>query len=316
MTYNYDPELLPYVKGIKDNPMDDPVEARVTFEAMIKANVPPANVEGLFVEDHSVPGFDGAPPVTVRVYKPQTPHEQPGPALLHIHGGGFVIGSIDADHATAASFARGLNCVVVSVEYRLAPENPYPAPLHDCYAAMLWMRSSAAESYIDPTRIAVNGVSAGGGLASALTLFMRERGDDPLCFQLLNIPEVDDRLQTPSATQFIDTPIWNRPKAKVSWTYHLGDLERGSDDVPPTAAPARAKDLTGLPPAYICVMEFDPLRDEGIAYASQLMKDGVSVELHSYPGTFHGSAMFPVAVSKRQFHEMLQALKKGLGITL
>jgi acetyl esterase/lipase len=143
----------------------------------------------------------------------------------------------------------------------------------------------------------VYGQSAGGGLAAALSLLARDRGGPSLCFQYLGIPELDDRLETPSMQQFVDTPMWNRPNAVLSWRYYLGHDADG--EVSPYAAPARAADLSGLPPAYVSTMEFDPLRDEGILYALGLLQAGVTVDLHQYPGTFHGSAMVPTAAVSR-----------------
>ena len=165
---------------------------------------------------------------------------------------------------------------------------------------------------IDRARIGVIGGSAGGGLAAGLALLARDRGGPSLCFQFLAIPELDDRLETPSMRQFTDTPLWNRPSAEYSWRWYLG----GQDgDVSPYAAPARATDLAGLPPAYVSTMEFDPLRDEGIIYAMRLLEAGVPVELHQYPGTFHGSSLVTTAaVSRRQGTEMIDVLRRGLRV--
>jgi acetyl esterase/lipase len=199
----------------------------------------------------------------------------------------------------------------VSVEYRLAPEHPFPAGIEDCYAALCWTAQHAAELAADPARLAIAGQSAGGGLAAGTALLARDRGFPALCFQLLEIPELDDRLDTPSMLAFDDTPLWNRPNAVQSWRHYLGPTHTGEPS--PYAAPARAKDLAGLPPAYVSTMEFDPLRDEGILYALRLMQAGVSVELHSYPGTFHGSGLLPSAeVSKRGAREVLDALRRAL----
>jgi acetyl esterase/lipase len=193
--------------------------------------------------------------------------------------------------------------VVVSVDYRLAPENPFPAGLEDCYAALSWFSTHAAELGVDPERIAIHGGSAGGGLCAALALLARDRSGPSIAFQYLGIPELDDRLTTSSMTTFVDTPMLNRPTAIHSWDAYLGPGRRSTDNVPPYAAPARATDLTGLPPAYISAMEFDPLRDEDIAYATALLAAGVPVELHLFPGTYHGSSVIANAEGGTQQNE-------------
>jgi acetyl esterase/lipase len=268
---------------------------------------------GITIEDRQVPGLEGAPPVPVRVYSPARDAPAGGrPALLDIHGGGFCSGSIDMEHGFAAQVARELGATCVTVEYRLAPEHPFPAGVEDCYAALRWMHDEAATLGLDPLRIAVGGQSAGGGLTAATVLLARDRGGPPVCFQFLGIPELDHRLETASMRAFIDTPIWHRPNAEISWRNYLGD---DVDEVSCYASPAMATDLRSLPPAYITTMEYDPLRDEGIVYALRLMEAGVSVELHSFPGTFHGSALVPTAaVSRRAGAELLVALRRGLGL--
>jgi acetyl esterase/lipase len=227
-----------------------------------------------------------------------------------------VIGNLDSELGSCIGLCRGLGVVVVSVDYRLAPETPYPGPLEDCYASLRWLVDQSGQLNIDAERVAVFGQSAGGGLSAATALLARDRGGPDLCFQYLGIPELDDRLQTPSMRQFVDTPMWNRPNAEFSWDYYLGQqYQRGADDVPCHAAPARAEELAGLPPAYISTMEFDPLRDEGIEYALKLMQAGVATELHSFPGTFHGSALFThVQVSQRESTEMFAVLRRALRI--
>jgi len=250
----------------------------------------------------------------VRVYVPHERAATPTPAILYIHGGGFFVGSIDTEHGGAAGLAKELGVVVVSVEYRLAPEHPYPAPLEDCYAALQWLHGAADELGVDPARIAINGGSAGGGLSAGLALLARDRGGPAICFQYLGIPELDDRLDTPSMRAFVDTPMWSRPAAEKSWEWYLGGLW-GTDDVPYYASPARAEDLTGLPPAYVSVMEFDPLRDEGLDYAVRMIRAGVPVELHHFPGTFHGSAMVQTAaIHRREGVERLAVWRKAFGI--
>jgi acetyl esterase/lipase len=164
---------------------------------------------------------------------------------------------------------------------------------------------------IDTARVAVGGQSAGGGLSAAVALMARDRGGPPICFQFLGIPELDHRLDTPSMRAFVDTPMWNRPSAVMSWRNYLGE---NPGEVSPYASPAVATDLSGLPPAYVTAMEFDPLRDEDVVYALRMLQAGVSVELHTFPGTFHGSAVMPsAAVSRRAMTELIVALRRGLG---
>jgi acetyl esterase/lipase len=310
-----DPELAAVVDLLPVIDIDDPVQARASFEALILElvrDIP--GIDALHIEDRFVLGFDGDPDVAVRVYRPRS--VAPGtlaPAVLTIHGGGFIIGSVEAEHAGSAAMALGSGAVVVSVEYRLAPEHPYPAGLHDCYAALQWLHAEAAALGVDPARVAVAGASAGGGLAAATALMARDRSGPPICFQLLQIPELDDRLETPSMRAFTETPLWSRPLAVKSWAAYLGELA-GSPDVPAHAAPARAEDLSGLPPAYVSTAENDPLRDEGIIYALRMLQAGVSVELHQFPGTFHGSALVSTAaVSRRAQEEVAVVLRRALG---
>ena len=261
-----------------------------------------------------IPGRDGDPDVAVRIYRPTSAPTAEMPAVLEIHGGGFIVGDLTMMDGFCDAVAADFPAVVVSVNYRLAPEDPFPAGVEDCYAALRWLADHAADLGVDPARIAVAGQSAGGGLAAATALLARDRGGPALRFQLLDIPELDDRLTTPSMQQFTDTPLWNRPNAFRSWSWYLGsDDAPGSDDVSYYAAPARCEDLSGLPPAFVAVMEFDPLRDEGIVYAMRLLEAGVSTELHAYPGTFHGSALMADAeVSKRQARDSIGALRRAL----
>ena len=217
-------------------------------------------------------------------------------------------------HAFAINLVRRLGVRVALVEYRLAPENPFPAGLDDCYAALCWLHDEAAALGVDRDRIAVGGQSAGGGLAAATVLLARDRGRPAVCFQYLDIPELDHRLDTPSMRAFVDTPMWSRAQAEASWRDYLGSYAAA---VSPYASPAIAPDLRRLPPAYVTTMEFDPLRDEGIAYALRMLQAGVSVELHNFPGTFHGSMIaISAAVSRRAHAELLVALARGLGVQL
>jgi acetyl esterase len=310
-----DPELQAVVDLLPKMDLVDPVAARRAFDEIIVAiRVDVPGIETLAIEDRMVPGADGDPDVPVRIYRPARPPAGPVPGVLMIHGGGFVVGSVEAEHAAAAVTAVGTGGVVVSVDYRLAPEHPFPAGLHDCYAALVFLHAEAAALGVDPARVALAGASAGGGLAAATALLARDRGGPAVCFQLLQIPELDDRLETPSMRTFVDSPLWNRPLAAQSWQAYLGPLH-GSADVPGYAAPARAEDLSDLPPAYVSTAENDPLRDEGITYAQRLLQAGVSVELHQFPGTFHGSALVTsAAVSQRAQRESALVLRRALGV--
>lgn len=311
---SYDPEfaaMIPMLPTVTDFSSVESIQTMREARAELFGSAAPDR-EDVTKEDRQVPGHDDDPDVPIRIYQPTATAKAPRPCILEIHGGGFMTGSIEMMDGWCQSAAAQLDAVVVSVEYRLAPEDPFPAGLEDCYAALSWTAQNAAVLGIDSARVAVAGQSAGGGLAAATALLARDRGGPALCFQLLEIPELDDRLETPSMQAFQDTPLWNRPNAVWSWRHYLGPDHTG--EVSPYAAPARAEDLAGLPPAYVSTMEFDPLRDEGIAYALRLMQAGVSVELHSYPGTFHGSSLLPTAaVSKRGAKEVLQSLARALG---
>ncbi|MGW6929108.1 alpha/beta hydrolase [Lentzea sp. NPDC054927] len=316
MTYAIDPELLPWLDMMPAVSLPDhatllATRARQAEMLGVLPTYEPANP--VDVRDTTVPGPSGAPDVPVRIYTPAN-HEGASPGLLYIHGGGFVLGDLDMFHAHVLRVVDALGIVVVSVDYRLAPEHPFPAPVEDCYAALQWTAAKASELGIDPDRLGVGGESAGGGLAAGVALLARDRGGPALCFQYLGIPELDDRLDTPSMREYVDTPLWNRPNAIFSWTSYLG-TEPGGDDVSPYAAPARAEDLSALPPAYVTVCQFDPLRDEGIEYARRLSHAGVQAELRLYPGTFHGSALVEsAAISRRMFTDELEALRRGLRI--
>jgi acetyl esterase len=309
-----DPELAVVLDLLPAIDISDPVAARAAFGTMLAGVVVEIpGIETLSIEDRLIPGWEGDPDVGVRIYRPLGT-SAPVPGILYIHGGGFIIGSVETEHGGAAAMAIDTGAVVVSVDYRLAPEHPFPGPLHDCYAALWFLSAEADELGVDVDRLAVSGGSAGGGLAAGTALFARDHGGPALCFQMLNIPELDDRLETASMRAFVDTPMWNRPLAEKSWAAYLGE---GFDpaDVSPYAAPARAEDLSGLPPAYISTAEMDPLRDEGILYALRLLQAGVSVELHHFPGTYHGSALVTTAaVSRRARAESTVVLRRALSL--
>jgi acetyl esterase/lipase len=209
-------------------------------------------------------------------------------ALYYVHGGGMVMGTNrGADSTKAFDLAQELGLVVVSVDYRLAPEHQHPVPVDDCYAGLLWTVEHADELGVDPERIVIAGASAGGGLAAATTLMARDRGAPALAGQLLFCPMLDDRNESVSARQMVGRGIWDRSSNDMGWTALLGD-ERGGPDVSPYAAPAREADLSGLPPAYLDVGSAETFRDEVVAYASRIWAAGGQAELHVWPGGFHG----------------------------
>ncbi|MCW2652721.1 MAG: hypothetical protein QOE41_4191 [Mycobacterium sp.] len=212
------------------------------------------------------------------------------PVLYWMHGGGMVIGNRFMDDARLGEWCRALSCVCVSVEYRLAPEAPYPLPLDDCDVGLRYIVDHAADLQVDPRRIGIGGRSAGGGLAAALALRWRDRGDDGLAFQYLEYPMLDDRMDSPSSCMD-GLPLWNRESNAFGWRSYLGDLY-GTEDVPPEAAPARAIELAGLPPTFVSVGTADCLRDDAIDFAARLCRAGVSTELHVYAGVVHGFDMF------------------------
>jgi acetyl esterase/lipase len=206
-----------------------------------------------------------------------------------MHGGGYMIGSYSMDDAMFDDRCQTLEIVGVSVEYRLAPATSYPGPLEDCYRGLKWTFDHAEELGIDRERIGVTGVSAGGGLAAALALLARDRGEIPIDFQLLDCPMIDDRQLTHSS-MLDGLPVWSRESNTLGWRSYLGELY-GTTHVPYTAAPARAEDLSGLPPAFISVGSVDGFLDEDVDYALRLNRAGVPCELHVYPGACHGYQM-------------------------
>jgi acetyl esterase/lipase len=250
------------------------------------------------------------PHVVLRVHRPKGV-SGPFPCVYSIHGGGYVLGSYAMDDARFDRYCVSFPCVGVSVEYRLSPETTYPGPLEDCHAGLRWTADHADELGIDATRIGIAGISAGGGLAAALALLARDRGEVPVAFQLLECPMIDDR-QTTSSSRLDGLPIWSRESNEFGWRSYLGDLY-GSDDLPPYAAAARATDLVGLPPALVIVGGADGFRDEDIEYALRLNQSGVPTELHVLPGAPHGVQMFADSVVARRWN---QIVTEWLGLQL
>jgi acetyl esterase len=295
-----DPELEAFIPLFPKADLTDPVAERKNY-AKLAARIAVPDTADMEIEDRTVPAD---PNVAVRIYRPRPAQG----AVVWLRGGGFVMGDLDTEHPAAILVAGGSGAVVISVNYRLAPEHQYPAALDDAYAVLTWTAEHAAELGIDPGRIAVGGHSTGAGLAAAVALRARDQLGPPIRFQLLVQGTLDDRQETWSARNFTDTPFMTRDKVTAIWQHYLG-----SAPASPYAAPARAADLSGLPSAYIATGELDPLRDEGICYAQRLLQAGASVELHQWAGTFHGSqAILSAGVSQRQIAELTAALRRAL----
>lgn len=276
------------LKAIPEDFLDlrDIEGTRKRFDEVAERLRKPDRPTGLRVDDHHAVASDGHE-VLVRLYRPAG-LPSPAPVLFWIHGGGMVLGSVANDDDYCISQASHVNIAVASVEYRLAPEHPFPVPVEDSYAGLRWLSQHASDLGLDSERIAVGGASAGGGIAAGVVLVARDRGEVPVCYQFLVYPMLDDRNATPSAEATTDPRLWNREANRLGWAAYLSG-RAGAEDISPYAAPARAIDLAGLPPAYINVGELDLFLDEDISYAQRLLQAGVPVELHVYPGAFHGS---------------------------
>ncbi|GAA0447937.1 esterase [Paractinoplanes deccanensis] len=270
--------------------------------------------DGAFTVDRRmVPGPAGDPEIELLVLTPVGAGTGL-PGIYHTHGGGMVVGTNRSGVEGFQDWAAEVPAVIVSVEYRLAPEHPHPAPVEDCYAGLVWTAEHAEELGIDPSRIVIAGGSAGGGLAAAVALMARDRGGPALAGQMLLCPMIDDRNDTPSALQMAGLGVWDRTANDTGWTALLG-AARGGPDVSPYAAPARATDLSGLPPAFIDVGSAETFRDEDVAYASRIWQAGGRAELHVWPGGFHGfDGLAPqAAISQEARAARLRWFKRLLG---
>lgn len=292
----YDPEIkaildgLPPFGTVDASNIDKIRTARITESGDVPLS---DNVERV---DHMVPGPDGNE-VRLRVHRP-VGAEGPLPTLYWMHGGGYVLGSPEQDDLRMDRWCQRFNIMGVAVQYRLAPEDPYPAGLEDCYAGLAWVKQHGDALGIDTTRVGIGGPSGGGGMAAALGLVVRDRGQFEIDYQMLIYPMIDDSMTSPSSHW--EVPIWDRASNHFGWSSYLGDLF-GTDDIPAHAAPTRATDLSGLPPTYVMAGSLDGFVDEDIDYATRLNQAGVSVELHVYPGAPHGFEGFvpQAAVSKQ-----------------
>ena len=295
------------------NAIEDIKERRNVINSLIRmmtAELPP--IDNIVIEDRNIAAPDALLELVVRIYKP-TRISGSHPGILFIHGGGMIMGSIETENHKAAMLCETIQSIVVSVEYRLAPENPYPAQVQDCYEALVWMSKNASELGLDTDRLAIVGGSAGGGLAIATALMARDQEFPKLSFQMANYPMIDDRNETPSSKEITDVGIWDRKANIEAWDWYLGG--KNADEY---AAPARAIDLSGLPPTFIDVGELDLFRDEDIEFAKRLLQAGVTTELHVYPGAYHASESFaPEAeLSKQIWTKRIEALKRALNTNI
>ena len=294
-----DPQLLGLLDSLPPLKLSDAILPLVREGSRLPPRVVPEPTVPVFHEIRTVPGPAGSPDVALYIYRPEAA-AGPLPCILHVHGGGYVTGSPSTQVAAHRSLAAALSCCIVSVDYRLAPETRFPGAVEDCYAGLAWVTAHAAELRIDPARIGVMGESAGGGLAAALALLVRDRGALRLSFQHLIYPMIDDRTCVlpdphPLAGEFLWTPHNNH----YGWKALLG-VEPGSAGVSPYAAAARAERLEGLPPAFISTGSLDLFLEEDMDYARRLLRAGVPVELHVYPGGFHAFDLDPDAAVARQ----------------
>lgn len=308
-----DPESLVPLAALLDalpggfNAIPDIEARRATLYGMLEAmtkDLPPN--ENVVKEDRTISGPGGD--LAIRIYRPAAASGTL-PGLYFIHGGGMVLGNLDSDDGVPTMLCETLGTVIVSVDYRLAPEHPAPAAIDDCFAGLQWMAAHADELGYDPNRLAVYGGSAGGGLAIATALKSRDNGGPAISFLMPLYPMIDDTNTTPSSQEITDVGIWDRAGNIESWAWYLGGSPADQ-----YSAPARAEDLSGLPPTFIDVGEMDMFRDEDIAFANRLMQAGVATEFHVYPGAYHASEIFApeAALSGRIWAARLAALQRAL----
>lgn len=292
----YDPELEPGLAAFLDLVERIPLRADTILEnrAHFATIVPPPEQQvgdrPVDVEERTVPGPPGAPDLVLTIIRPRG-GVTGAPAFYAIHGGGMILGNRFFGIDGLVDDVLRFGAVGVSVEYRLAPEHPAPAAVEDCYAGLVWLAEHAAELGVDPARIVVTGASAGGGLSAGVALMARDRGGPHLLGQVLLCPMIDDRNATASARQYDGIGAWDRNNNDTGWDALLGPL-RGTEDASPYAVPARAKDVSNLPPAYLDVGAAEVFRDEATEYAVRIWATGGQAELHVWNGGYHAFAGF------------------------
>jgi len=284
--------------------LDDLASARAMEEHLAEQGRRP--LPGVFVEDRRLPRRDGGQ-LGVRIYRPQG--AGPLPAVLYIHGGAFMLGSVATEDERCEFYARDVGCIVVALDYRLAPENPFPAAFDDCSDVLDWMYRESWAIGIDSYRIAIAGNSAGGALAAGLALEARTLDRPGLVHQLLINPALDHRSNSASVEAFTDTPVWSKAHNLLMWERYLSDAAIPIDY---RASPSLAADVSGLPSASFWIAEYDPLRDEGYDYARKLMSANVQVEVAQYAGTIHGFDGYRMtAIGRRALADQISALRRA-----
>ena len=311
----FDPELAEALAALAD--VLPPTVTPDMIEAMRQATLSPPLDEviagrPITYSDRVIPGPEGD--LTVAIFA-RTDHRAGGPGILHTHGGGMIVGDRFDGMGTMLDWVDEFDAVAVSVEYRLAPEHPDPAPIADCYAGLVWTAAHAAELGFDPDNLIIAGASAGGGLAAGVALKARDEHGPRLAAQVLIYPMLDDRNQTVSSHQIDGMGVWDRGSNDTGWDAYLGD-RRKTDKVSIYAAPARATDLSALPPTFIDVGTTEVFRDEVVAYASQIWADGGICELHVWGGGFHGFDLFaPQAqLSQAMIETRTKWVRRTLGL--
>jgi acetyl esterase/lipase len=305
-----DPELLPLLDSMPA--MDFSGGILPAIRSMPVPFVGYADYAGTTrLERRVIPGPNGAPSVEIFIYSPNV-RDGLVPGILHIHGGGYVSGTVQSQEVQHRAFAAELSCLVISVDYRLAPETPYPGPIEDCYAALIWIAKNASVLGLDMRRLGVMGESAGGGLAAALSILTRDRGDFAIAFQHLIYPMLDDRTGLSEPHPYAGEFMWTAASNRFGWTSLLGHLP-GGNGVSPYAAAARAEDLRGLPRTFIATGALDLFAEENLEFARRLMRSGVPVELHVYPGAYHGfDILTDASVARTARRDSLNALRQSL----
>ncbi len=296
-----DPELRSIVTSLPVLDLRDIGAARDTLRSIYAQTNTASTRESVVSEDYKVPGLDGEPSVIVRLFRPRDASGQI-PCLIWTQGGGYVLTAPDFDDQFCSALVDLHHCAVASIDWRRAPEHPFPGALNDAYAALAWASDQSSDLGIDKGRIAIGGHSSGGGVTAALALMARDRNEYQVCHQLLIYPMVDASGDTASNQRITDERVWNCTSNRIGWANYLGEAY-GGDEIPAYAAAARAEDLSGLADATVLVGELDPLLDEDVSYAQRLMQAGVSTELHVYRAAHHAfDRHAPTARITRRFN--------------